>query len=107
MSTIDQEIEMMTEETANEMIKAFEDMNRASMEFSSLFPTMMHNYAANLVLVASKKQLYYTERYVKAWPVTRWWWKRKLDKANMSVEKAKECYDKMKSEGLFEPIKIQ
>lgn len=105
---LDEKLDEISEDTANELINAFDNLNRSLDDYNVLmnkaFPRMLRNLTIDIVLKTIDKYIYYQERYIKAWPITRWYWKRKMCKAMVAVEKAKDFADKMKKDGMFEPL---
>lgn len=101
---MEQEVLGLSQETADRLLKALEDMNQESEMISDSVAKMIRNAVAITIIQKTEKYLYYTERHLKAWPFTRWWWKRKVVRAAADVEKAEKFANEMKGEGMFEPL---
>lgn len=93
---MNENMQTMAENTANDFIKALEGMNQAAEECADTMRKVMPDIADQIVLEVWKKNLYYTERYFSAWPITRWWWKRKMEKSKVALEKANQFALEMK-----------
>lgn len=95
---MNENMQTMTENTANDFIKALEDMNQAAEEYADTMRKVMPDIADQIVLEVWKKNLYYTERYFSAWPITRWWWKRKMEKSKIALMNANQFAAGLKAE---------
>lgn len=91
----------MTEEQANKLLESLKEMNRVSEEYCSMMPEMMKTMVENVALKAGDKYLHYVERYARASFITRWWWKRKMEKARIALENAMQFAEKMNK--IWEP----
>ena len=109
LTRMGQDVERMTETQADELLRVLEDMNQASAEFEKTFkevlPQVMLDNALEATIKASERYFYCIKRYKKAWFITRWWWKRKMEQAEVKFEDAKAFTEKLKSAGMFDSIK--
>lgn len=80
------EFHVMTEETANELAKAFEDFIPACEEFHKTYSNILDLHFQNLKLKHEFGVLYYTQKVETSCFITRWWYKRKLQKEKDRLE---------------------
>lgn len=89
----------ITEQQADELCNAFEKIVNANEDFlkfcKDTFSKAMMDNALNVYMKTSERYLYYTLRYNSAWFFTRWFWKRKMEKAMIANRKAKECVEEI------------
>ena len=90
---------VITEQLADELCNALEEGIKAHEDFMKVYkdtvPKVMMDNALNIYMKTSERYLYYTLRYNRAWFFTRWFWKRKMEKAMIANRKAKECVEKI------------
>lgn len=84
----------MTEDTANDLLKAIEDMNESSAKFDAamneMIPKTIDNFAANLMLKHGERYAHYLTKYSNAWPIIRWYWKWMMQKAKKKLDNAQD-----------------
>lgn len=82
----------MTENIADELLKAIEGMNESSAQFDAamkeMIPKTVDNFAADLMLKHGERYAHYLTKYSNAWPITRWYWKWKMQKAKQKLDNA-------------------
>lgn len=92
-----EEIEKMSEETAQELISAFEDMNK---DLDDLKSNISH-FQKSVQIELAVKFVGYMEKYANATFLTRWYWLRKARKVNEAAKdiiQFDESYFKKKKE---------
>lgn len=78
-------IEQMSQETAEELIKAFESFLMTEEETRDTVDKFFRNCLRDAQIKAAEKYLHYMEKYVNATFVTRWYWLRKARKMNEAL----------------------
>lgn len=78
-------IKGVTEETAQELIKVFEEYNESCKDFEKAFEGTVKVYINNCELAAAGKVIAYAEKYANATFLTKWYWLRKLRKVNEAL----------------------
>lgn len=73
-----EEIERITEQTAQELCKAFDDFIKASKEMAMKTHDFLGIAYKEAIRCAAMKLIDYCERYVNATFLTRWYWRRKM-----------------------------
>lgn len=82
MKTIEEkEFHVMTEETANELAKTFEEVGNAISWFGNSLVNMTPTILNRIKSGIEKDVEYYTKKVETSCFITRWWYKRKLQKA--------------------------
>lgn len=89
----------ITQQTADELLKAFEDFDKA---FAPL-PETMNKFASNILMNQYVELAHkFMEAKYKSLTksiFTRWWWKRKANKLSVQVDKLSELIDKLTKKG--------
>ena len=80
------EFHVMTEETANGLAKAFENFISACEEFPKTYSNVFDLHFQNLKLKHEFGVRYYTQKLETSCFLTRWWYKRKLQKEKDRLE---------------------
>ena len=75
------EIKPISEEMANQLIKAFEDCNKATAELHEKVEEFIVSACQAAAVEMVGRVVKYAEKCVKATFLTRWYWKKKFDKA--------------------------
>ena len=87
-----QSLNSMTEDTANDLLKAIENMDESSAQFDAaikeMIPNIVDNFVANLMLKHVERYAHYLTKYSNAWPITRWYWKWMMQKAKKKLDNA-------------------
>lgn len=91
---LEQTIESISEEMAQALIDAFEKSLTDTQELHEKVTEFMLAAAENAVLCAGEAYAKATLRYTKATFLTRWYKKRKMEKAEASLNEAIEFYNK-------------
>lgn len=88
------EIEKLSEETASELIKAMTAMNEAATAMSeglkeATSAAISHLYVVNsaMKVALTGASLVYGARLDSCWKIFRWYWRRKMNKANREIER--------------------
>ena len=101
----EEEIKRMSEETAQKLTEAFEDINSAAKSANDLLGTAAA-YIASKAIVNSAEQLYKTmEKASKANFLTRWYWKLRVIKDFDHLTKAVEFANEVRNMFMDEPQK--
>ena len=75
------EIKPISEEMANQLIKAFEDCNKATAELHEKVEEFIVSACQAAAVEMVGRVVKYAEKCVKATFLTRWYWSRKAEKA--------------------------
>lgn len=76
----------ITQETADNMLKAFQEFNEASEAFRASFEATMEVYTEKCLQAAAMKFIDYMHKYANGTFLTRWYWLRKARKCNESLK---------------------
>ena len=91
-----EEFERMTQKTADELTKAFEEFNEAAEDFRASFETSMEVYMNECQRAAAMKFVDYMHKYMCGTFLTRWYWLRKARKCNDAlkgiIQLNEECF---------------
>lgn len=71
----------ISEEVANQLIKAFEDCNKATAELHEKVEEIIVEACRATAVEMVGRAVRYAEKYVKATFLTRWYWDKKVRKA--------------------------
>lgn len=80
------EFHVMTEETANELAKAFEETGNSINEFGKSIVNTTTTILSNIKSGIEKDVEHYTQKVETSCFITRWWYKRKLQKEKDRLE---------------------
>lgn len=89
-----QTIESISEEAAQALIDAFERSTEATRELANKTLEMMESIAQNTVATSAWNYAKSVEKYIKATFLTRWYKKRRVEKARKKLEDTIEWYNK-------------
>ena len=81
---MDEEIKSITEETALELTKAFEELGNSIAETYKRIDELGKLYMQRAFVIATEKFYHNVEKYVSATFLTRWYWHRKM-KSNIDA----------------------
>lgn len=86
----------ITQETADDMLKAFQEFNESAEDFRSAFDASMEVYMERCQQAAAMKFVEYMHKYADGTFLTRWYWLRKARKCNEALKEIiqlnKECF---------------
>ena len=86
----------ITQETADDMLKALQEFNEASEAFRASFEATMEVYMERSLQAAAMKFVEYMHRYADGTFLTRWYWLRKARKCNDALKEIiqlnEECF---------------
>ena len=74
---MEQEFERMSEDTAQSLIEAFDEMNKANEEFEKTLKRFIPQMEKEIRLKVAERFVYYIDKYSHASFLTRWYWLRK------------------------------
>lgn len=81
-SKLEEDIKSMSEETAQELAKAFSDFNEQAEAFNKAFDENLRLYALETRRACAMKFVDMVHKVVCSSILTRWYWKRKARKCN-------------------------
>lgn len=76
----------ITQETADDMLKAIKGFNESAEAFRASFDASMEVYMDRCQQAAAMKFVEYMHRYVGGTFLTRWYWLRKARKCNEALK---------------------
>lgn len=85
MEMSEMEFTCISQETADELCKAFEDFLKTAEETHGMVDKFFGNCLRDAQMKATEKYLHYIEKYVNATFLTRWYWLRKARKMNEAL----------------------
>lgn len=91
--TLSNEIKPLFEETAQQLADAIEDANKATQEIYDLLPEFTDNIFRRVEEEMLAKMLTAAERFAKASFLTRWYWKRKVEKSRSAFEETHKAFE--------------
>ena len=80
-----EDFKSITQETADDMLKAFQEFNESSEAFRSAFEARMEVYMEKCQQAAAMKFVEYMHKYANGTFLTRWYWLRKARKCNEAL----------------------
>lgn len=90
---MEEEIKGITEETAQELAKAFEDLSKQCEEVTSKMHEMVGLAMKTSMECAINRFMYLCERYTNATFLTRWYWLRKAKKMPQVLMEMEKLYN--------------
>lgn len=86
----------ITQETADDMQKAFQEFNESAEAFCAAFDATMEVYMKRCLQAAAMKFVEYMHKYADGTFLTRWYWLRKARKCNDAlkgiIQLNEECF---------------
>ena len=79
---LEDKINGVSSETAEELSKAFEEFNKSAEDFCAAFDEHMKAYMESCVRATAMMFVDYMYRYANGTFLTRWYWLRKARKCN-------------------------
>ena len=95
-NTLSSEIAPLSEDVAQELAESIERSNEAYRELTEQLPELMESICQQV----GEKHLKNVERYVKSSFLSKWYWKRKVDKSKTELENILEATAKWRQENL-------
>lgn len=95
---MEEEIKGITEETAQELAKAFEDLDKQCKEFTKNMHEMVGLAMKTSMECAVNRFMYLCERYTNATFLTRWYWLRKAKKFPKVLKEMERMYNEHEKE---------
>ena len=75
----------ITQETADDMLKAFQEFNESAEDFRSAFEASMEVCMNECQRASAMKFVEYMHKYANGTFLTRWYWLRKARKCNEAL----------------------
>lgn len=88
----DNEIKGISEDTANELITAFEDLSKSLDDTMCSMSKAVKTVMSDCIMVATEKTYHYAEKYCNATFITKWYWKRKMKNSTRALKEIAEIY---------------
>ena len=86
----------ITQETADNMLKALQEFNESAEAFRSTFEARMEVYMTECQRASAMKFVEYMHKYANGTFLTRWYWLRKARKCNEALKEIiqlnEECF---------------
>lgn len=76
----------ITQETADNMLRAFQEFSKSVEDFSSAFGASLEVYMNESQRAAAMKFVGYMHKYADGTFLTRWYWLRKARKCNEALK---------------------
>lgn len=76
----------ITQETADDMLKVFQEFNESAEVFRSAFEARMEVYMEKCLQATAMKFVGYMHKYADGTFLTRWYWLRKARKCNEALK---------------------
>ena len=76
----------ITQETADDMLKAFQEFNESAEDFRAAFDASLEVYMNECQQAAAMKFVEYMHKYADGTFLTRWYWLRKARKCNDALK---------------------
>lgn len=90
---MEQEFEIMSEETANGLIEAFEELNKTNEEFEKTLKNVIPQMEKEIRLKVAERFVYYIDKYSHASFLTRWYWLRKAKRFIHGVNDINDIFE--------------
>ena len=84
------DFETISKDTAQNLIDAFQKWNESLDEFENVWERHYGVLVNEIKLKCSEKLMFYTNKYAQATFLTRWYWKRKMEKFVKGIDVLKE-----------------
>lgn len=81
---------MISENMAQELSKVFQEMNESFKEFEGVYERSFGVILSEVKLKCAEKLVFYACKYAQATFLTRWYWKRKMEKFVKGIDVLKE-----------------
>lgn len=93
MENLNENINTISEDVAEGLIKAFEEINQSAKELEETIKGLNKAIGQELARQVVEKFLCYVEKHTNASIITRWYWKRKAFKMAQAVREASTLLD--------------
>lgn len=80
----------ISEDTAQGLLDAFQKWNESLGEFENVWKRHYGMLVDEIKLKCAEKLMFYTDKYAQATFLTRWYWKRKMEKFIKGIDVLKE-----------------
>ena len=94
--TLSSEIEPLSDETAQQLADAIEKSNKIQEELDAQLPTLTDSIFAMVESSLLARLLTNSRRFAKASFLTRWYWKRKVEKLLSAFEETHKAFEEWK-----------
>ena len=101
--SLNDEIQPISEETANELFNAIKRANEMAIIQNEQMQILMNRVNKHCIFVAQTKSLncvyllfIYENKLEKATFITRWYWKKKINKTEKRLEELEEYLEELK-----------
>lgn len=84
------DFDKISEDTAQGLLDAFQKMNESLDEFENVWQRNYGVLVDEIKLKCAEKLMFYTDKYAQATFITRWYWKRKMEKFIKGIDVLKE-----------------
>lgn len=84
------DFDTISEDTAQGLLDAFQKMNESLDEFENVWQRNYGVLVDEIKLKCAEKLMFYTDKYAQATFLTRWYWKRKMEKFINGIDVLKE-----------------
>lgn len=91
--TLNSEIVPLSEEAAKQLADAIERANKAQQELNDQLPVWTDCIFRMVEDELAAKMLIAVEHFAKASFLTRWYWKRKVEKSRTALEEAHKVFE--------------
>ena len=81
-----EEFKGITQETADDMLRVFQEFNESAEAFRASFETSMEAYMETCQQAAAMKFVDYMHKYANGTFLTRWYWLRKARECNEALK---------------------
>lgn len=88
-----EDFKVITQETADDMLKALQEFNEASEAFRATFEASMEVYVERCLQAVAMKFVDYMHKYACGTFLTRWYWLRKARKCNEALKEIIQLND--------------
>lgn len=93
---MEQEKITITENVAEDLLNAFQKVNESLDEFMKTQNKVLENAYKEMALKVCERTLHYAEKYTNATFLTRWYWKRKLNKLAQATIEINDMFTEFK-----------
>ena len=84
------DFDTISEDTAQGLLDAFQKWNESLDEFENVWQRNYGVLVDEIKLKCAEKLMFYTDKYAQATFLTRWYWKRKMEKFIKGINVLKE-----------------
>ena len=88
----------ISQETCDKLNRQFENLISCSKKYDEFIEQTMRHYMLTVLNSMMDKLEYYTKKMIKATFVTRWYWKRKIDKQLKKMDETSDAFKRLDEE---------